>query len=219
MINVSMKENILEEDEFQPPSIREFFVEIPKMELFPEERSRVPISVNEEFEKEFERVKERIIIDPLAFYVPYHFNTGLWGIYFRINEINKDFNNFIPKVGSKIQLLGRQLGCLCFAPYIRIIFLHELCHHVLEDIATISEQYSRTKCYPFLTRNEEEGLCEYIAFTRQIKSVFPLIIPSRVLRNAFPSFSISFSSLGILDRETINAINLIVVSELYYQLE
>jgi hypothetical protein len=88
--------------------------------------------------------------------------------------------------------------------------------HVLEDIATIKEGYSKTKCYPFLARIEEEGLCEYMAFTQQIKSRFPLTIPSSILRNAFPSFSIPLSFPRTLTKKTMDPINLIIVSELYY---
>ena len=37
------------------------------------------------------------VSDPLAYYVPYHWDQKNWGIYFRIDKMLKDFNGFINK--------------------------------------------------------------------------------------------------------------------------
>ncbi|MCD6371563.1 MAG: hypothetical protein J7L39_02485 [Candidatus Aenigmarchaeota archaeon] len=90
-MNNLLNGNILKEDEFVPPEVKfpppvplERIEEIGEIPLFP--------PINDEFEKYKipERIpegNESIIIDPLAYYVPYHSHPKLWGIYFRIKKL------------------------------------------------------------------------------------------------------------------------------------
>ncbi len=238
-----VEKDVLKEDEFTPPLPRYVrdTIHLPLLPRVIEElyatkssekqRKPSPIRISDEFEKMAEEIgireeeRERragIIIDPLAFYVPYHSKPKLWGIYFRVEKISQDFNNFLAKLITKpLQL--QQLASLCFAPYIRIIYFHEICHHVIEDVATASELYSNKQYYPFLTDQEEEGLCEYMAFTHQARSRSPFITPLDYLRQGyFQLFNIPLHTrwtllrLSHYEKESLKLLNSFTVSELYY---
>jgi len=208
-MKISFNENILKEDEFVPQRVTlpppfpfEEIEEIEEVPLFP--------PINDEFERhETPKRNESIIIDPLAYYVPYHSHPKLWGIYFRIKKINNDFNNFINRIKNKFTSFQKQLRFWCFLPYIRIIYFHELSHHTIEDVGTVFEQYS-IKNYPFLTKTEEEGLCEYMAFKTQLRAIRPLHIPSSL-------YGLRFSILSkIYPSPILKRFNEFILNELYY---
>jgi len=99
-MKIPSDKNIIEEDEFVPPKVEiPSFVPVEKTEEI-EEKASLFSPINDEFERLEPKCEESIIIDPLAYYVPYHFHPKLWGIYFRVKEINKDFNNFVNFIAS-----------------------------------------------------------------------------------------------------------------------
>jgi hypothetical protein len=229
-----IENNCLKEDEFKPPldesKLRSLEERLP-IEL-PKEIEQYPLERKGEFQeprlnKDLEG--EGIIIDPLAFYAPYHYNPRDWGIYFRVNRINNDFNNFLNYLKARVQLSAKVSRMLFFPPYIRIIYFHELCHHVIEDIGSVSEiyyggvsvseriyHYKRFyPLFPGLERREEEGLCEYMAFVTQMNSRFPMSTHFNSLKNAFYSF---VPPIDITRRlgNMVRKINLITISELFY---
>lgn len=214
-MKIPLDKNIIEEDEFVPfvppfvPSELEVpsFVPVEKTEEI-EETSLFP-PINDEFERLEPECEESIIIDPLAYYVPYHFNLKLWGIYFRVKEINKDFNNFVNRILYKFKSFQKQFRFLCFLPYIRVIYFHELAHHTIEDVGTMFKYHS-TKNYPFLTRTEEEGLCEYMAFKTQLHAMRPFYIPTSL-------YGIKFNIIPKIHPSPIlKKFNEFILSELYY---
>lgn len=219
--------NVLEEDEFFPPEQEvEYPIEVPdhlkEYPEYPAEKSKNgTLKINEKFERTFDEIKEKIIIDPLAFYVPYHSSVGLWGIYFRITKITQDFKNFLDHMKTAIKAPDHWRRWLIFAPYIRVVYFHEMCHHTLEDISLIRGLYSNKHQYPFLAKNEEEGLCEYIAFTQQNRAFNPFSVPSNTLKKAFPSFIIPspirrlMPSLSVRFRH-LEIINKSIVYELFH---
>jgi len=105
------------------------------------------------------RKAEKLIEDPLAYYVPYH--SPRMGIYFRVNRMLSDFSNFISRwygfmVNIKVQDIWRV--------YVMTIFWHEMAHHVIEDVTSVMEYLGKLK-YPPLPRHIEEGFCEFNAFS------------------------------------------------------
>jgi hypothetical protein len=184
-----LKANILKENEFCPRSQQSLLtgepsVSHPKGLEFPKAAELVYPQLNSDFEYGYsgDMIVEsrKIVVDPLAFYVPYHFDPTNWGIYFRVNSIKRDFDCFQRGV--------RLNKSVCFAAYVRMIYFHELCHHCIEDVATIRESYSKT-VYPFLSRNEEEGLCEYLAFKQQVRANHPFNIPSVLMQANWMSYT------------------------------
>jgi len=119
------------------------------------------------------------IVDPLAIYLPYHKWGKRWGIYFRINRMVSDFKDFVAKFKVVwLEYGGWKLGvedlCDIWRIYVKVIFWHELAHHVVEEIAYVLEGYNVGK-YPLLHRKVEERFCEYTAFTTAEE---PVLIPS-----------------------------------------
>ncbi|MEM2414096.1 MAG: hypothetical protein QW109_05705 [Sulfolobales archaeon] len=110
---------------------------------------------------------ERVIEDPLAYYVPYH--SPEMGIYFRINRMLSDFQNFIFKWGAYVK--GLSVEDLWYV-YVITILWHEMCHHVIEDVATLLEWMGRGK-YPLMIRNVEEMFCEFNAFSTAERQLSP----------------------------------------------
>ena len=107
-------------------------------------------------------VVEGIIVDPLAFYVPYHHYPKEWGIYLRLHKIYNDFMSFLKQYYSAIlKYSWRHALAGVFALYLGVIVMHEFQHHVIEDAATIRNN----KSYPYFEDiRDEEALCEFYAF-------------------------------------------------------
>ncbi len=181
----------------------------------------------EDFDADWEKQPKRrfreIIVDPLAFYVPYHLYPDKWGIYFRFSKIVKDFARLLrayPKLLTEFMLFAERIYIHGIRPillellssrsapidsfvsainhgrtnkvseelerniktliaifqllglYLEHIAIHEYTHHLIEDIATIKERSNvidYRSVYGELTAAEEEGFCEYIAFSRLVK--------------------------------------------------
>ena len=83
----------------------------------------------------------------LAYYIPYSLDREKWGIYLVKDEIEKDINALKSMYNNDI------IGHL----YLSLVFLHELTHHVIEDLRTSKGGFNYTQ--------EDESLCEYTAFT------------------------------------------------------
>ena len=130
--------------------------------LIEEEEKRIV----EEAEVSREKIV-KIIVDPLALYLPYHHYGQRWGIYFRVNKMLSDFKNFINMLESA---WPRSINIWeAWRIYVMTIFWHELAHHVLEDIASALEGARFTPPlhlhYPLLSSSIEERFCEYTAFS------------------------------------------------------
>lgn len=54
--------------------------------------------------------------------------------------------------------------------YVEVVYVHELTHHILEDI--IEYKYKKAK-RAVLNRSDEEGFCEYVAFGASEGTVYP----------------------------------------------
>jgi len=110
-----------------------------------------------------------VIVDPLAYYVPYHVNPKGWGIYLREYKIKQDFMSFINKywlfivepIRSVLSMLYFYSDIITFVyyTYLSVILIHELQHHIIEDTSTLSHAN-----YPLLIKKDEESFCEYYAF-------------------------------------------------------
>ncbi|MEB2793017.1 MAG: hypothetical protein G5Z42_00795 [Caldisphaeraceae archaeon] len=112
-----------------------------------------------------------IIIDPLAYYVPYHHYPSKWGIYFRIYKV-LDFFERIMKSYVLQQLYYKDpytFARLAWVVYVSYIYWHELAHHIIEDISSL-----KGNKYPFLIERNEEGLAEWHAFLTAENRVWPM---------------------------------------------
>jgi hypothetical protein len=100
-----------------------------------------------------------IIVDPLAYYVPYHTSQREWGIYLRIVKMLTDFLRFTSAYAGRLNFQNpRSLAC-AWSLYVGVVYMHELAHHIVEDVASVGG-----KPYPLFFREEEESLCEFHAF-------------------------------------------------------
>lgn len=129
-------------------------------------RSRYRSNVDPEEFPERTKFEPGVIVDPLAFYVPYHVSEEDWGIYFRGRKVRNDFLNF---VGGYYNWIRSKLGSNplplkdLFFVYLVQIYRHELVHHVAEDIALERGIHGKSR-YPLVTEDTEESLCEFFAF-------------------------------------------------------
>lgn len=144
-----------------------------------------------------------MIRDPLAYYVPYHWNADLWGIYFRRRKILADFGRW---TSSGKRVVPRSRRGVCFVVYMRLVYFHELCHHVLEDIAQL-----KGGRYPLLTNIEEEGLCEYMTFTKQNNARSPFKVPYP-LHGIFSNY---YQTRDRLQSRDVGDLNKWIINELY----
>jgi len=90
---------------------------------------------------------------PLAIYRPYSSRSDTWGIYFMQRSIEEDFRALSDILSKNHLFLQEDI-------YIAAIFLHELTHHVIEDVLILNEGRFDHK----EDKHKHEGLCEYVAF-------------------------------------------------------
>jgi len=155
-------------------------------------------------------IHENIIVDPLAYYVPYHVNPEKYGIYYRINNIETDLKEYLRNC-CNINTPSYELMQNAFKVYWATLYTHELCHHVIEDDASIREKFDN-KTYSMLKRKHEEGFCEYIAFTTVEK------IGSKLVGNDEPSLILGNKGdlFPELNFETQDNIFFFLQNKLYY---
>lgn len=126
-----------------------------------------------------------IIVDKLTFYVPYHIDLENYGIYFRINRIEKDFKKFAhfvhyglinnqflffrdeyPSRWHHFKSLVKKPEAFIvslFIAYISFHYFHALTHHVVEDISSYLELIGKGKYSP-ISSLEEEKFANWAAF-------------------------------------------------------
>jgi len=127
-----------------------------------------------------------IIVDRLAFYVPYHFDPENYGIYFRVEQVLSDFVEIasvfheVLQVPRYLRVLGEESEALAsrllrlrrnlqsfvnslFIEFIVFFYAHLVAHHVFEDIGLIFEKVRKGK-YSLLKSSDEEAYCYYVAF-------------------------------------------------------
>ena len=98
--------------------------------------------------------------EPLAVYVPY---KSEWGIHFHMMNMVRDFVDFCNNL-SRHRVLEKLRFRIwsAAAVYTAVIYIHEVTHHIVQDICTIKNVDYRTLSVP---RYQEENLCDYTAFT------------------------------------------------------
>lgn len=135
-----------------------------------------------------------IIVDRLAFYVPYHFDRENHGVYFRVPKLSEDFVEFasilreVLNVSRFIRALSKGSEALAsrllsirknvrslvnslFIEFIVFLYAHSVAHRVFEDISYSLECVHRTKRlfsklrYSILESKDEENFCYYAAFS------------------------------------------------------
>ncbi|MFA4647740.1 hypothetical protein P8X24_10935 [Pyrococcus kukulkanii] len=123
-----------------------------------------------------------IVVDFLAFYVPYHYSRSDWGIYLRLPKILGAFKGIVRNYGAYIGIsnIGDVLGA--FTVFLAYIYWHELTHHIVEDICSMMGAN-----YPVLSRQEEEGLAEWHAFVTAERRLSLPYRPYRRLNTAIIS--------------------------------
>jgi len=139
--------------------------------------------------EELDKAEEpyEIVVDPLAFYVPYHYDPHNWGICFRIHRILDRLKHMLEIYTSMIPryetTLDNKLLINVFAilwnVFMAYLYWHELTHHIVEDICSI-----RGDRYPLLNRYEEEGLAEWHAFStiETGRARLPIIPKSKLIK-------------------------------------
>ena len=127
-----------------------------------------------------------IIVDPYTFYIPYHINARLYGIYFRARNILEAFMNFAslsykaikedrmgflkrryPDRWMEVKQLVNDVDAFItsfFIVFVVFIYFHALSHHIIEDVSTYLEVIGKGKYSPF-KRTEEESFCSWVSFT------------------------------------------------------
>ncbi len=119
-----------------------------------------------------------IIVDKLAFYVPYHVDIENYGIYFRIKNIETDFRKFahfvyfglvnndfsffrddFPSRWIRFKSLKdnpKAFVVSLFIAYISFHYFHSLTHHIIEDISSYLEIIGKGKYSPISSLDEEK---------------------------------------------------------------
>lgn len=128
-----------------------------------------------------------IIVDDLAFYVPYHYDLNRYGIYFRLPQIILDFRSFYREVATlledsrfarilsddseanllKLNKARKDKNLLrnsLFVEYLVYNYARLMAHHIFEDISLILEFMGKGK-YSVVDAREEDSYCEYVAYT------------------------------------------------------
>ena len=99
---------------------------------------------------------EGLAYDVLAYYKPYTRYKNGWGIYFIHPAMLRDLERLRDAVQNNSGV-GRDEGLLALIIHPGVVFLHELCHHTLENVRVsmgIGGVYD----------DVDEGLCQYTAF-------------------------------------------------------
>ena len=100
---------------------------------------------------------EGVAYDVLAYYKPYTVYKNGWGIYFIHLAMLKDLERLSKVVLSNHSGVKPEEGLLALIIHPRVIFLHELCHHTLENVRV-------SMGLKGVYDDVDEGLCQYTAF-------------------------------------------------------
>jgi len=102
---------------------------------------------------------EGLAYDVLAYYKPYtvYKYKNDWGIYFIHPAMLKDLERLSEVVLNNHSETERNEGLLALAIYPGVVFLHELCHHTLENVRV-------GMGFGGVYEDVDEGLCQYTAF-------------------------------------------------------
>jgi len=100
---------------------------------------------------------EGLAYDVLAYYKPYTVYKNDWGIYFIHPAMLKDLERLSKVVLNNHSETERNEGLLALAIHPGVVFLHELCHHTLENVRVSMGLRS-------IYDDADEGLCQYTAF-------------------------------------------------------
>ncbi len=100
---------------------------------------------------------EGLAYDVLAYYKPYTVYKNHWGIYFIHPAMLKDLERLSKVVLNNHSETERNEGLLALAIHPGVVFLHELCHHTLENVRV-------SMGLGGVYEDVDEGLCQYTAF-------------------------------------------------------
>jgi hypothetical protein len=102
---------------------------------------------------------EGLAYDVLAYYKPYtvYKYKNDWGIYFIHPAMLKDLERLGKVVLNNHSETERNEGLLALAIHPGVVFLHELCHHTLENVRV-------SMGLGGVYEDVDEGLCQYTAF-------------------------------------------------------
>jgi len=101
---------------------------------------------------------EGLAYDVLAYYKPYTVYKNGWGIYFIHPAMLRDLERLSKVVFSDHSGVEHDEGSLALIIHPGVVFLHELCHHTIENVRVsmgIGGVYE----------DVDEGLCQYTAFS------------------------------------------------------
>jgi len=99
---------------------------------------------------------EGLAYDVLAYYRPYTVYKNGWGIYFIHPAMLKDLERLSDAVQNNSGIKPEE-GLLALAIHPGVAFLHELCHHTLENVRVSMGLRG-------IYDDVDEGLCQYTAF-------------------------------------------------------
>ena len=153
-------------------------------------------------------------LDVLAYYKPYTSSKDGWGIYFVEPNIDRDQNQLINELTNMINSgqINEKDAAIAILSYPVLILLHELCHHVLEDVRI---KMGHKNPYD----SNDEKLCEYTAYTLIEKAhmyllTLPLLHMIRIVKDApFQVFSRFMYGAELLFSGTSTQIDLQLFTE------
>jgi hypothetical protein len=100
---------------------------------------------------------EGLAYDVLAYYKPYTVYKNGWGIYFIHPTMLRDLERLGKVVLNNHSGVERDEGLLALIIHPGVVFLHELCHHTIENVRVSMGLRS-------IYDDADEGLCQYTAF-------------------------------------------------------
>ncbi len=178
--------------------------------------------------------RKTIIVDDVFYYVPYHFDSKKYGVYFRLRELWDDFVKFMSYASyilrdprllrsiaedsdtltlklNRVRKNSLVLVNSLFVEYIVFHYAHSVAHHVFEDMALILEGMKKGK-YSLLRTLEEENFCHYVAFTTLEKYIPGVLIRSK---KAERLISIFYPLIPEFRWEKVESINFATTKLLY----
>ncbi|WP_143701557.1 hypothetical protein [Vulcanisaeta sp. EB80] len=99
---------------------------------------------------------EGLAYDVLAYYKPYTRYKSRWGIYFILPAMLRDLERLSDAVQNNSGIKPEE-GLLALIIHPGVVFLHELCHHTLENVRVSMGLRG-------VYEDVDEGLCQYTAF-------------------------------------------------------